>query len=44
MNNKNTTLEEYCEIKVDIECVFLLLLNSKKNKLMDFPHQHPKYP
>ena len=32
MRNKKinkTTLEEYCRIKVDIECVFLFFLNSK---------------
>ena len=29
MRNKKTTLEEYYRIKVDIECVFLYLLNFK---------------
>ena len=28
---KKTTLEEYYRIKVDIKCVCLFLLNSKKN-------------
>ena len=29
MRKKKKTLEEYYRIKVDIECVFLFLLNSK---------------
>ena len=37
MNNKNTTLEEYCRIKVDIECVFLFLLNFKTKYTYGFP-------
>ena len=44
MNNKNTNLEEYCKINVNIECVFLFLLNLKQNTLIDFPNQYPKYP
>ena len=30
MRRKKKTLEEYYRIKVDIECIFLFLLNSKK--------------
>ena len=26
---KKNTLDEYCRMKVDIECVFFFLLNSK---------------
>ena len=29
MRKNKTILEEYCRIKIDIECVFLFLFNSK---------------
>ena len=36
-NKNKTTLEEYYRIKVDVECVFLYLLNSKTKYITQTP-------
>ena len=42
MGNKKTTLEEYCRIEVDIECVFLFLLNFKTKIHIPINHNYYK--
>jgi len=44
MNSKKTTLEKYCRIKVDIECVFIFLLNSKTKYTYSFPTSTSEIP
>ena len=37
MREKKKILDEYCRIKINIECVFLFLLNSKTKYILQTP-------